>query len=200
MSYQLQQYPFQAMQCQLANIKVSLFKNPNGTWTKASTLKFKSIINKELNKKNSMKLSILGINDANVVLCKLTTHSSGLAQDIGLELVKSEFAEEVVDRESEKSRLHSSKAACLGNRYYIPSKSDGYTRTKPNIANASDVRLQLDYKKALKSGHLLNSTLDTSILSETTHSLNDETVSNISSSIADFTSHLGMKSFRLVLY
>jgi len=117
-----------------------------------------------------------------------------------LELVKSEFAEEVVDRESEKSRLHSSKAACLGNRYYIPSKSDGYTRTKPNIANASDVRLQLDYKKALKSGHLLNSTLDTSILSETTHSLNDETVSNISSSIADFTSHLGMKSFRLVLY
>ncbi len=193
MSYQLQQYPFQAMQCRLANIKVSLFKNPNGTWTTASNLKFKSIINKALNKKNTMKLKVLGINHTNVVLCKLTAHNSeDIAQDIGMELVKSEFAEEVLSSENERSSLQTGKSGVPAGRFYIPSKNDSHIRTKPNIVNASDVRLYLDYKKVLKSEQFMNSTLDCSIYSETNNSLTDETISNISSSIADFTSHLGM--------
>ena len=43
-SEQLHEIPFQAVECKLANINPSLFRNPNGVWVKDATKKFKEII------------------------------------------------------------------------------------------------------------------------------------------------------------
>jgi hypothetical protein len=94
LSAELQEYPFQAIQCKIANIKMSLFKNPNGTWTKAATSKFSSIVNNELNKSNVLKLRILHLNKANVGYCTLYSYGSdGEYCDIGQRLVESGYAD-----------------------------------------------------------------------------------------------------------
>ncbi len=101
LSNELQEYPFQAFRCQLANIKMSLYKNPNGTWTKAANDKFKSIIALEIQKKNRLKIKVLGITKSNVVMCKLgSAENENEIYDIGQKIVESEFAE-LVDVELE---------------------------------------------------------------------------------------------------
>lgn len=132
LSFELQEYPYQAVECRVSNIKPSILRNPNGAWTKSSSEKFKAIV--EDKKYESFKIIVKGI-DENIALVNLygehkesqTQHQSVMvSRDIGLELVNLGYA----DVQNEKS-INDNKSKFSSELLYIPTRTDDYITKKP---------------------------------------------------------------------
>ena len=195
LSAELQEYPFQAIQCKIANIKISLFKNPNGTWTKAATSKFASIVHTELNKSNTLKLRILYLNKANVGYCTLYScgGSDSDYSDIGQLLVESGYADATPIEPILKKKSSSS------HYLYVPSRKSDYIRTKPHVTSGDNDLVQLMQRTKLNSNlssisvdDLNKTELSMRRAARANHSDDEDVASSIADSYnTENTSHLG---------
>jgi HrpA-like RNA helicase len=124
-SEELQHYSFQAIECKLANIKLSLIKNPIGTWTKQATRKFKDIINNPANKFTRMK--VIDLDENNIARVELLCGSDNKKlHDVGTLLIKSEYAEQV-DYDLTKLKFRNNYSS--NNLLFIPLRTSGQTNS-----------------------------------------------------------------------
>lgn len=153
LSQELQEYPYQAFQCKIANIKPCIFKNPNGAWTKDSTTYFKKIINHT--RTSTLRLKLIDLSDSNVAQCLLYSYDGdGNQKDIGMELVESEYAEKksIESNSGLASNVYGGSSKIL----YIPSRKDSYSRTRPLMASEHNNLMKMKYKKVLNSTQTSN--------------------------------------------
>jgi hypothetical protein len=70
MEERLKQYPFQAIECRLQDIKPCLLRNPTGVWTKKSVAHFKKMLQSETEYRK-LTIKVEDVDDHDVVLCDL---------------------------------------------------------------------------------------------------------------------------------
>ena len=130
---ELQEYPFQAVECKLANVRMSLFKNPNGVWTKTATNKFMNILGHMSNEE--LKIKVYGLNE-NVAMVRLF-ESDGL--DMGDALVQSGYAERLQVKEPTRSKPEI---------FYVPSRKSEFSieRSKMSQSERNQDLAEMMYK------------------------------------------------------
>lgn len=134
LSDELQEYPFQALECTLDNIKPSLIKNPNGTWTQQAHKMFKTIVN-EKDTKFKIKVNYL-IDERAIVDLQAVGPSAKL--DIGEYLRQSGYAEQC--DKSDKSFYASRSNFCSQEIMYVPYRESDYVSKKPEYVNSAEIR------------------------------------------------------------
>ena len=134
LSDELQEYPFQALECTLDNIKPSLIKNPNGTWTHQAHKLFKSIV-EEKDTKFKIKVNYL-IDERAIVDLQAVGPSAKL--DIGEYLRQSGYAEQC--DKSDKSFYASRSNFCSQEIMYVPYRESDYVSKKPEYVNSAEIR------------------------------------------------------------
>jgi hypothetical protein len=134
MSDELKGYPFQAVDCQIANIKPSLLKNPNGGWEEKSTKEFKEIL-KTQNKHLEIKVESFD-STRSKVLINLSQIDDHYTKDVGRMLVDSGYADYLADSEKIlKATLSNNYGSSEQKIYYIPYKQSSYTAKRPEYAS-----------------------------------------------------------------
>jgi hypothetical protein len=137
LSDELQEYPFQALECTLDNVKPSLIKNPNGTWTPPALKLFKSIVD-EKGARFRIKVNYLIEERAIVDLQVMSVGASG-DRDVGEHLRQSGYAEPC--DKSDKSFYASRSNFCSQEIMYVPYRESDYVSRKPEyVASGAEMR------------------------------------------------------------
>ena len=141
----LQEYPFQAIQCRLVNIKMSLFKNPNGVWTKAANKTFKHLV-QSMNH-DILKIKVFGLNE-NEVMVKLfeQNHLGVSGSDIGELLADSGYAEKVDVQAPKKPNTQI---------LYVPTRNSDYIAQRPTIESDSQYVSEMMYRSKISANNYL---------------------------------------------
>lgn len=159
MSLELFDYPFQALECRLANIKMSILKNPNSIWTKSANELFVKKIEKYHGfRTNSLKIKVVDLADT-IALVKL--FSKVTESDIGDEIIAAGYAERVDSIFTSVQKLTSTE-----NVLYVPTRQSDYTARRANVAGGNEighfnVRSTLNYlpiNRSLNESWRLNDT------------------------------------------
>lgn len=188
LSRSLTEYPFRAFQCHLANIKMSLFNNPNGKWTSAATHKFNNILKKSHQQNNDFKIKVFYIDELNIAQCSLISSNTDYEwYDIGDELIKTVYAEPV--DESAQSLMRS-KHNNGSNILYMPNRKVEYNRTRPLVTSAENERRIL-YKEKLESNKLSISVSDLDTTIDSQFERYDSYSSFVDSNTTSKSSHTG---------
>jgi len=122
MSDDLQEYPFQAIECKLVNIKPSKIKNPNGVWTKTANALFTDILSQCDESTFSMKVKYI---EDNVAMILLEGQHENIKTDIGEQIILSGFALKV--EESELNLNKTRNRYSTQDVYHVPMRQSDYT-------------------------------------------------------------------------
>jgi hypothetical protein len=128
---EVHQYPFQAIECNIVNIKMSIIENPKGVWTTEATKHYCNIIENglESTRYEWLKIKVYDISPDNVVNIQLFcgNDKNRISDDVGELMTKSKYAELApLPQKNYKSEYMGSNAR-LSDRYssntdlfYIP--------------------------------------------------------------------------------
>ena len=155
---ELYKYPFQAVECKLAEIKPDLIANPVGVWTRKSTNKFRELIDisNPQCRFNKIQIKIVDVEDDRVVVCHVHGRNrvTNIVEDIADVLVEpDDNGLAVAARTTQADQLMgvvrsslnmyptpilTSSAPPAGNtgsnRYYVPNRESGYMSRRADFA------------------------------------------------------------------
>jgi hypothetical protein len=143
LSENMQEYPFQAIECKLYNIKPCLIKNPNGVWTKKSNDFFNQLIDE---KYAALKWEIVSL-DETVVLGNLIAVNlqTGDDEKVADTLLNNDYASRLND--VELSMCKNKPMFTPQNFFYVPSRESDFLSKQPRYNNFDSNARKLMEKK-----------------------------------------------------
>ena len=141
-------YPFQAIECRLANIRPSLVRNPNGVWTPGSTAHFGKLVEDAAGVRTH-QMRVVSLDQArNVCFVELYVRRtpSGASMDVSQQLVDESIAE--------RPNADAPHLETLAARYqshddllYIPMRNGHVNAKMPTVvaAAAADINLLVQF-------------------------------------------------------
>lgn len=131
MNLELYEMPFQALECKLTNIKMSVLKNPNSVWAKGANNFFqKKIDSFHATKTNGLSIRVIDL-AGSIALVKLVCNINNI--DIGEEIIARGYAEQVAD----SSNYYDKNKSYKDNVRFVPTRQSDYTSKRPNIAGGA---------------------------------------------------------------
>lgn len=124
------QYPFQAIECKLSDIKPNLIENPNGVWTEKSNESFAKVLNSV-----STRFIMVTSLEQSTVMCKL----SGLLKSnpdelicISDRLIANGIATKLTPAEE---AINANRPKFIAQTFYIPNRESHFMAGKGKYTN-----------------------------------------------------------------
>lgn len=151
LSDRLKEYPFQAVECKLHDIKPSLIRNPNCAWTNRSNDCFKQmILSSSAKMYTNLKMEILSLDETVALVNLFGLDSDKHYISINDQLVKLDVATRLTNAEL---KLNSNKPKfAVQNVYYVPTQSsDALGRPATHYNAQPNARNMINTKSRLKT-------------------------------------------------
>ncbi|CAF1109722.1 unnamed protein product, partial [Brachionus calyciflorus] len=133
LSDDLKEYPCQALECKILNVKPSLFQNPTGVWTKKSTHTFDKLISDE--KCDFFEIFVHGLDENLAYINLFATTKNGTRDDFTNLLVKNGCADQMNKAEIDLNLSKQYNKQHHNDLFYITSRDSDYMPSRPCYTN-----------------------------------------------------------------
>ncbi|CAF0852517.1 unnamed protein product, partial [Brachionus calyciflorus] len=133
LSDDLKEYPCQALECKILNVKPSLLQNPTGVWTKKSTHTFDKLISDE--KYDFFEIFVHGLDENLAYINLFATTKNGTRDDFTNLLVKNGCADQMNKTEIDLNLSKQYNKQHHNDLFYITSRDSDYMPSRPCYTN-----------------------------------------------------------------